>query len=210
MRKFTSALLNYVRQTAAAFIVGLGIGSFLIGPAALALVFPGQYAPRQFPSQQTHYSRHVINIGSTSFSVDQAQNICVFSGLTCSVRIGALPYNAFLVRAYQQIVTGCTGPTACSLALGTSSAAVNVVAAQSILSSGGATALTVVAANAGIAATGNGIAQTGADGGFDLYLTVTYTVAAPTAGTIVVVLEYFSNNDGGCGPVALGATAVAC
>jgi hypothetical protein len=75
--------------------------------------------------------------------------------------------------------------------------------------------LTVVAANLGIAATGNGITATGANGGFYLWLTVTEGAASgmteATAGTIVVVVEYFAGNDGGClSFVAMGATAPAC
>ena len=210
MRNFLRSITTRVRDAAIAGLVGLGIGSFLIGPAALALVFPGQFAPRAFPTQQVHYERHVINITATNFQADQAQNTCIFVGLTCSIRVAALPYNAFVVRAYQQVVTACNAATTCTLAVGTTSAAVNLVAAQTIAAITGSTALTVVAAMPALAATGNGIAQTGANGGFDVWLTVTYTGAAPSAGTVIVVLEYFGPNDGGCIYVPMGSTAGAC
>jgi hypothetical protein len=216
-RNTMHSFLTKFRQGAAAFLVGLGIGSFLIGPAALALVFPGQYAPRYFPTQQVHYERHIINItagsvaNSSVATVDGAQNICIFTITTaCSVRIGAVPYNSFIVRATQQVVTACNGTT-CTLALGTSSGGVNLVAAQSITASGGATALTVVAANAGIAATGNNVTASGANGGFDLWATLADATAGATAGTIVIVVEYFGPNDGGCLPnVPMASTAGPC
>lgn len=210
-------MYNIIKRVADGFaglIVGLAISAVLMGPAAMALVFPGQYAPRYFPTQQTAYERHVINIaaGSTAntsnVQADTAQNVCLTPASTtsasCSIRIGALPYNAYVVRAYAQVVTACntggTGP-ACTMSLGTASGGAQLVSAASVASTGGSTALTVVAANAGIAATGNNIASTGADGGFDLYLTITQTATSmteATAGTIVVVVEYFGANDGGC------------
>ena len=190
-------VIDRLLTAAAGIVVGAAIGTQIFGPA-LALVFPGQYAPRYFPTQQTHYERHLITLTTTGMTADTAQNTCAWVSSTCSIRIGAVPYNAFIVRAYQQVVTACATSTACGLALGTASASQNLVANQSVLVAGGATALTVVAANAGIAVTGNNIASTGADGGFDLYVTGTWTVAAPTAGTIVLVIEYFGANDGGC------------
>jgi hypothetical protein len=210
---YLKGMVIALRIIIAAFIVGLGIGGFLLGPAALALVFPGQFAPRQFPSQQIHYERHVINITSTNFTADQAQNSCVFAAGTCSARIAALPYNSFIVRASSQLLTVCNAATTCTWSLGTASATpANIVAATSILT-GVTTQIqspAIVATGGGILLTGNGIAQTGANGGFDLFLNVTFTGAAPTTGTLVVVLEYYAPNDGGCSYVPMGSTAVAC
>src|SRR5260370_37191237 len=87
MRNVFTRLASYARQSAAAFIVGLGIGGFLIGPAALALVVPQNFAPRQFPTQQVHYARFSVNFNS-----------CVYVSLTCSVKIGAIPYNSYILR----------------------------------------------------------------------------------------------------------------
>lgn len=209
-------ILDRLLMVAAGAIVGAAIGTQIFGPA-LALVFPGQYAPRYFPTQQTHYERHVVNFAagsvanSTVATVDSAQNTCIFTiTATCSVRVGAVPYNSFIVRAYQQVVTACNG-TSCTLAVGTASGSANLVAAQSITTAGGSTALTVVAANAGIGVTGNSIMATGADGGFDLYFTFADATAGATAGTVVVVIEYFGPNDGGCAPnIPMASTSGPC
>jgi hypothetical protein len=210
MRNFLRSAFARAGRALIPFVAGLGIGSFLIGPASLALVFPGQFAPRAFQTQQVHYSRHVINITATNFQADLAQNTCVFVASTCSIRVGALPYNAFVVRAYWQVFTACNAATTCTLAIGTASGGGQLVAANTIAAITGSVAQTVVAANAGIAATGGGIAQTGLDGGFDIFLTVLFTGAAPTTGTVIVVLEYFGANDGGCILVPMGSTAGAC
>jgi hypothetical protein len=187
-------------------LAGLGVGLTLfaavalnLAPIAYALTIPPTFAPRYFPWQVTHYSRHLITVSSTGIQVDNGP-AANFTAGSASVKVGAIPYNSFVVRGYQQVVTACNAGTTCTLAVGTASGGGQLVAAQPILSAGGSTALTIVAANAGIAATGNNIAQTGADGGFDLYVTVAQTGAVATAGTVVLVLEYFANNDGACTP----------
>jgi hypothetical protein len=205
-------LVTRARDAVIGGMVGAGIASLLLGPAALALVFPGQYAPRYFPTQQTHYERHIINITSTSCQADTAQNIALFAAGSCSIRIGALPYNAFVVRAALQIPTACNAGTTCTLAVGTASAGAQLLAAQSILAAAGTGVLVpAVAATAGILSTGNSITATGANGGFDLYATIAQTGTAATAGTVVFVLEYYGPNDGGCFPnVAMASTAGPC
>jgi hypothetical protein len=199
-------MYNLIKRLADGFaglIVGLAVAAVLMGPAAMALVFPGQYAPRYFPTQQTHYERHLITITSTGFTGDTAQNTCAFAAATnsnCSLRIGAVPYNSFLVRAYLQVITPCNSSATCTLALGTSSGNAGIVAATTIFT-GTSTTVTspsLVGAGSGTLVTGNNIASTGADGGFDLYATVAFTATAPTTGVAVIVLEYFGPNDGGC------------
>jgi hypothetical protein len=201
MRNLFRRALAHVRQSAAAFVVGLSLGGLLVGPfAALALVIPPNFAPRQFPSQQVHYLRFVVNF-----------NDCVLVSNTCSVKRGAVPYNAFIIRATQQIITSFNSGTTDTLAIATASGGGQLVAAQSVHgAAGGATSLTVVSANAGIAATGNGIAQTGADGGFDIWSVYAQTGAAPSAGQAVIVIEYIAPNDGSCVYVPMNATSGAC
>jgi hypothetical protein len=52
------------------FFAGLLSGAFLAGAIAtcilpaLALVVPGNFAPRQFPTQQVHYTRFTVNFNS--------------------------------------------------------------------------------------------------------------------------------------------------
>jgi hypothetical protein len=165
-----------------------------------ALIVPQAFPPRQFPTQQVYYTRFVVNF-----------NDCVLVANTCSVRRGALPYNAFLLRAWQQIITSFNSATTDTLALATTTGGGQIVAAQSVHgATGGATALTVVAANVGIAATGNGIAQTGALAGFDIWSVYAQTGAAPTAGQAVIALEWLGANDGQCIYVPNGSTSPAC
>ena len=127
------------------------------------------------------------------------------------MKVGAVPYNAWITRGYQQIITSFNSATTDTMAIGTASGGAQLVAAQSVHgAAGGATSLTIVAANAGTVATGAGIAPTGANGGFDIWAVYAKTGAAPTAGQATYVIEYFAPNDGTCGPVPLGATAAAC
>jgi hypothetical protein len=162
-------------------------------------VFP----PRQFNTQQTHYIRFVVNYNSCTLSATNAG--------TCTVRVGALPYNAFVVRAYQQVVNPFNSGTADSLSIGISSTNANeLVAAQSIHTAGNGAALTILSPNLGVAVTGSGATPTGRDGGFELYWKWTTGGTNATQGQAIVILEYFAPNDGSCAPVPLGATAGAC
>jgi hypothetical protein len=185
-------------RSLATFAVALGA---LLGASALvyALIVPASYPPRQFNTQQTHYLR---------FSFPY--NGCVLVSLTCSVKVGSVPYNAFITRAYQQVYTAFNAGTTDTLAVGTTSGGAQLVAAQSVHAAGPGAALTVVAANLGTAATGNGINQTGANGGFDIYVTYTITGAPATAGNAAIILEYFAPNDGGCVVAPVGSTAPGC
>lgn len=160
---------------------------------ALALVVPPEYAPRMFGSQQTHYIRFVVNF-----------NDCVLVSGTCTTKRGAIPYNAFILRAYSQIITNFNSGTTDTIELRATSATTaaqngTLVAATSVHSgAGGGAALTVLAANLGITVTGDGTAQSGLNGGFDVYSLYTQTGAAPTAGQAVYLMEYAASNDGSC------------
>jgi hypothetical protein len=192
--------MNSLLKMGGRYVASASLAVIMLASAAMALIVPQAFPPRQFATQQVHYTRFVVNF-----------NDCVLVANTCSVRRGALPYNAFLLRAWQQIITSFNSATTDTLALATTTGGGQIVAAQSVHgASGGATALTVLAANVGIAATGNGIAQTGAEGGFDIWAVYAQTGAAPTAGQAVLALEWLAPNDGQCAYVALGATAPAC
>src|SRR5260221_2596099 len=160
MRKYVSALLNRFHQGIIGALVGLGIGSFLVGPAALALVVPQNFAPRQFPTQQIHYLR---------FSVPF--NACVPTG-NCSFKVGALPYNAFLSKV-DTLTTTAWNSTTNLLALGTASGGAQIRAATTILAA--ANTIDTAFAGVGISATGNGATQTGGHGGFDVMATPSFT-----------------------------------
>jgi hypothetical protein len=183
-RKVSSALAALLVTTALAF----------------ALVLPPQFAPRMYTEQQTHYLRFSVNFNS-----------CVLVANTCSVKVGALPYNAFVVRAYQQVYTAFNSGTTDTLAVGTASGGGQLVAAQSVHAATAGLPLTVVAANLGSAATGNGIAATGTNGGFDVWAVYAQTGAAPTAGSAAIIIEYIAPNDGSCPTVSIiGGTGAGC
>jgi hypothetical protein len=200
MRNFWRSLTTHVRDTAIGALAGLGLGALLIGPVAQALVIPGQFAPRVFAPQQTHYLRFAINFNS-----------CVPVALTCSFKVGALPYNAFVVRAFTQTFTTFTGATTETVSFGTTAATTTeLMAATTVLTAGNAVAQTIAAGGLGVTVTGNGIAQSGADGGFDVWARLTATVANPTAGAAVGIIEYIAPNDGACILVPMGSTSPGC
>lgn len=182
-------------------ILGL-VAAVVSATGALALTIPPNFAPRMFQEQMTHYLRFTVNYNS-----------CVLSSGSCTFKVGAVPYNAWIVRGYQQIVTSFNSGTTDTIAIGVTSTNANeLVAAQSVHSGGGggATALTVVSTAAGTVVTGDNATSTGGNGGFDIWVKYAQTGAAPTAGSASYVLEYFAPNDGSCGPVPLGSTAGAC
>jgi hypothetical protein len=183
-----------------AFLSLVAVGLFALQDMPVrALTIPPTVSPRQFPTQQVHYIRFVVNF-----------NDCVLVANTCSVRRAALPYNSYILRASQQVSTAFNSGTTDTLALATTSGGGQIVAAQTVHAGTAGLPLTIVAANLGIAATGNGIAQTGVNGGFDLWSVYAQTGAAPTLGTAELVLEYIAPNDGSCVYVPQGATSPAC
>src|SRR5271154_718737 len=199
-------LMSYLGRLAVATMFTLSVVSM----AAFALTVPPTFSPRQFVTQQTGYIR--VNVTITGAGGISANGVsCTLVSNACSVKVGAVPYNSFIVRGYQQILTSFNSASTDLLGIGTTTAGVNLVAAQSVHgAAGGSTALTIVAANAGLAVTGNGIASTGTDGGFDIYVNYSQTGTAASAGQAILVLEYFAPNDGTCVDVPLGSTGVAC
>lgn len=196
--------LNSLRSGVVALVTSLALFGLLVAPLAPAFaqaVPPGQrsFVPRVFPDQQRHYIRFSVNFNS-----------CVYVSLVCSVKVGAVPYNAFIVGGFVQTTTTWNAGTSASVGLGTVTPAVNLVASTAVTAAGNAAALTIVAAGLGLGVTGNGIAQTGTNGGFDIFATITIVGALPTAGATQYVLEYIAPNDGSCTAVPLGATAPAC
>lgn len=183
----------------------VGLGFALFATAALALTVPPQYSPRVFPSQQTHYLRFTFNFNSCVIPAGAA---------VCTVKVGALPYNAFLTAIHWQIITVFNPTTSATISLGTTAtAAVNIKTALNVFTGQATTAgLDTAFAGAGELVTGSGATSTGANGGFDV--NATYTTGANgsqgTTGQIVFVIEYIAPNDGTCAPVPLGSTAVAC
>lgn len=178
----------------------------IAGAAAFALTIPATYAPRMFQTEQTHYLRFTVN-----------WNDCVLASNTCSVKRGAVPYNAWIIRINQQIITnfnsGSTDTVAITTAPGAATASTSGVLMDPVSvhsGAGGATSQTVKSISAGINATGNGDTPTGSNGGFDIYSQFIQGSTAPSAGQAVYVIEYIAPNDGSCIFVPLGSTATAC
>lgn len=171
-----------------------------LASAAFGLTTPN-FAPRQFTTQQTHYLRFTFNFNS-----------CTPVSGTCAVKVGAVPYNAWILRAYQQIATSFNSLTSDTLSLGVTSTSGNeLVAAQSIAAAaGGATALTVISTAAGTVITGDGATQTGGNGGFDIWAKWTQVGTLATAGAASYLMEYAAPNDGSCKTTPLGGTNIAC
>ena len=114
-------------------------------------------------------------------------------------------------RAFEQTVTALATATTMTVSLGTAANGTQFISSSSIRAvTGPALALTLSAANLGTAVTGAGITQTGTLGGFDVIASLNFTGSAPTAGAIVLILEYIAPNDGSCAAVPLGSTATGC
>jgi hypothetical protein len=182
--------------------LALGLFLFGISSTAFALTIPASFSPRQFTTQQTHYLRFTINYNS-----------CVLASGSCTVKVGAVPYNAWILRAYQQIATSFNSLSTDTIAIGVTSTNGNeLVAAQSVHgAAGGATALTVISTAAGTVVTGDGATSTSTSAsGFDIWVKYAQTGTAPTAGAASYILEYAAPNDGACSVVPIGSTGTAC
>jgi hypothetical protein len=177
-------------------------------PPSVAQV-PKNFPPRYLTDQQTTYTRFMVNFNSCQVTV----------ATPCSFKVGAIPYNTFLLRGWMQVYQGFTGATTMTASIGTTSGSANIVASTSILVAASAQTLTITPTSLGTGntagappgVTGNGAIQTGANGGFDLWVTLTTTVAVPTAGQAVMILEYVLPNDGACttAPTTPSGTGVA-
>jgi hypothetical protein len=197
-----------LRSAMLALTVALGIVGLVAGPALATVntITPLQtQPPRVLPEQAMHYLRFTFNF-----------NTCVLraADTACSIRVGSLPYNAFLVAISSQIITFFNPTTSATIALGTAGQSANIMAAINVFSTGSlVAAYNTSFAGAGELVTGAGITATGGNGGFDVY--ATYTVGAAgsqgTAGQAVFIIQYIAPNDGSCvQAVPLGGSSPAC
>lgn len=200
VRALAGALFN--------LLAALGVASLLAGPALATVqtITSNQtQPPRMFSEQTVHYLRF-------SFNYNQCQLRA--ADTACSIRVGSLPYNAFLVAISKQIITTFNPTLSATVALGTAAQGTGVMAAFNVFTGQATTAVFDTSfAGAGEAVTGNGTTSTGANGGFDLW--ATYTVGAAgsqgTQGQVVFIVQYIAPNDGGCQvTVPFGGTAAAC
>lgn len=208
--------MRYLRNTLGA--AGLALATLACAHlSAFALTSPPTQAPRNMQTQQVAYYRINVFVSSTQGLTINGLP-CVLVSNACAVKVGALPYNAYVIRGDQQIITNFNSASGTdNLSIGTTSANHNeLVAAESVHSGAGNRAsLTIASSGSGIQVTGNGTAQSGTDGGFDLYVGFANSSgAAPTAGQAIIILEYISPNDGTCVDPGMGVTptgaAAAC
>lgn len=200
-------LLSAFAGAIANMLVACGLASLVAGPAlatTLTITSPQTQAPRVLPEQTTHYLR---------FSFSYSQCPLRAADTACSIRVGALPYNAFLVSISKQIITTFNPTTSATVALGTAGQSANVMAAFNVFTGQATTAAFDTGfAGAGELVTGAGATPTGTNGAFDLY--ATYTVGAAgsqgTQGQVIFIIQYIAPNDGSCTVVPPGATAAAC
>ena len=190
-------------------ILGL-VGVLVSATVALALTVPPTYAPREFQTQQVHYFRVNASLGSIN-----GQG-CVLAAGTCSVKIGAVPYNSFIKAITIYPVTTFNSGTTDTLAVGTATGSGNIMAATSVHTSATASVTTTTLAGFGLTVTGgatvlaSSIAPTGSNGGFDIWVTYAQTGSVATQGQAILLIDYAAPNDGTCTMVPLGSTAVAC
>jgi hypothetical protein len=150
--------------------------------------------PRSLPDQQVHYWR-----------VSLASPICPGNAATCTINVGAVPYNSIILRVTAAVHTAFNSVTSDGVTLGTTSANANEImsAALSIHTQGLASGTVLATASS---ATGNTATQTGANGGFDLWLKYTAVGTVATTGNAAIIIEYIPNNDGACAQVPASGT----
>jgi hypothetical protein len=156
--------------------------------------------PRFFPTEQVAYIR-------TTF----AFNMCTAVANVCILQLAnaSLPYNAIVLRVNWAVYTAFNSTTSDTLSLGVTSANANELVSATSIHAAGIASQTVVATS--LNNTGNTTAQTGSNGGFDLWVKWTAgTGNTATTGLMAILIEYITPNDGLCGPVALGAAPVGC
>jgi hypothetical protein len=215
MRKYSERAFDVARNTFAA----IGVAAFVAALAAIVLVPMAPIAkaqvqnktnttqvrlpvPRQFATEQVHYIRSTLTF-----------NMCTQASNACTVRLmnASLPYNAIVARVNVYVYTAFNSTTSDTITLGTTSANANEIVSSAVsIHAQGTPAATVVAT--AFNSTGNTVAQSGANGGLDLWVTWTAgTGNTATAGLVSLVIEYFAPNDGLCTPnIPLGSVPAGC
>lgn len=157
-----------------------------------------QFAPRQFTTQQLHYIRFGFQLTS-----------CTIASNTCTVKVGAVPYNSVIYRITVSTNTAFNSVTNDLISFGTNTTGTNIVNSGCVMHAQGLTSCTVLATASSV--TGNSATQTGLNGGFDIFMVYVSSGGAATTGNATILIEYAPPNDGAtCANVAMGATAVGC
>lgn len=162
---------------------------------------PRQPVPRIFPSQQVAYSRTTFAFNSCT----QASNVC-----TVKIKNASLPYNAVILRVTANVYTAFNSTSTDVFTLGTTSANANeLVSSGCSIHAQGLVSCTVLAGAS--TAIGASTAQSGSNGGFDMFMKWTGGGGTPSTGLMSLIVEYVMPNDGLCTIVPLdGGTAAGC
>jgi len=159
--------------------------------------------PRYFPTQQTAYVRTTLTF-----------NMCRQTANVCTVQLAnaSLPYNAVVLRVSMVTYVAFNSTTSDTLSVGTTAANANEIVTTAMnLQSAANTIVTGTVVLTSPGSLGNTVAQSGSNGGLDLWAKWTAgTGNTATAGLATLIIEYIEPNDGNCLPVPLGSTAAGC
>lgn len=186
--------MKSIRTRLAAALVAAVASLFAVAAFAAPAIMGlnTQFPQRVSSDQQTHYLRFAIDYNSCPIRTGETQ---------CAVKVGALPYNAFLVSVSKQIIQTFNPTTSATIALGTSGVTANIMTGFNVFTGQATTAAFDTSfTGAGELVVGAGATQTGVGGGFDLYAVYTTGAAGSqgTQGRAVFVLQYIAPNDGQC------------
>lgn len=194
-------LLRNLLLSAAAFAAAATLAQ-----VSLAQVAPStttatrQPEPRQLPTQQTHYIRTTFNFDSCT----QTANAC-----TVKIMNASLPYNTAILRVSAVTFTAFNSTTSDVFTLGTTAANANEIVSTGCNFRAAGLVACALATTVGTAV-GATTAQSGTNGGFDLYLKWTGGGGTPTTGRSTIVVEYAPPNDATCTVTPMGSTAASC
>jgi hypothetical protein len=198
--------MRFLRNTIAA--AGLALSMLAAAGTAFAQVIPStstttrQPSPRQFGTEQVHYIRSTLTF-----------NMCVQSSNACKVKLANanLPYNAVVLQVRAIVYTAFNSTTSDVITLGTTSTNANEIVSSSMNIHAQAD-VTGTLVSTHFNNTGNTVAQSGSNGGLDLWVLWTAgTGNTATAGLVSLIVTYVAPNDGNCTPnIALGAAPAGC
>jgi len=161
------------------------LGLVAFGSTAFALTVPASFPARVLQTQTTVHFRKTVNFNDANISA--------------GVKIGAIPAGAFITSVKCYVVTAFNAVTTNSLAIGSTATGSDFLAAGTtagtncVAATAGFQSITA-AAGLGLSVTG-GATPTGSTGAWDLFVRYTQTGTAATAGQVVFVVEYISNDD---------------
>jgi hypothetical protein len=189
-----------LRAALVAALFGASLVPALAQVAPTASTDPRQPEPRVFQWQQTAYIRTTFAYNSCT----QSSNVC-----TVKVKTASLPYNAAILRVTAVVHTAFNSTSTDVFTLGTTSTNANeLVSSGCSIHAQGVVACSVAAGAS--SAIGVSATQTGANGGFDMFMKWTGGGGTPSAGLMSMVVEYVMPNDGLCTTVPMNATAAGC